>query len=205
MKGYKASYKGKCINLTYEVGNTYLIDKIKMCKYGFHFCEKMKDVLNYYEYNNNFVLFEVEALGQVITEVDKVVTDKLKIVRIVPKEEYTFPLPLREYDQNNNLIHSKDSNGVEEWQDFDQNNNLIHYKNSNGYEYWKEYDLNNNLIHSKDSNGVEEWKEFDQNNNLIHSKDSDGFEYWREFDQNNNLIHYKDSNGFEYRITIDNI
>ena len=43
------------------------------------------------------------------------------------------------------------------------NNNLIHYKDSNGYEYWNEYDVNNNLIHCKDSNGYEEWKEYDEN------------------------------------------
>ena len=135
MRGYKASYKGKCLTLNYEVGKTYSIDNIKMCKYGFHFCEKMKDVLEYYSYNNNFVLFEVEALGTVITEYDKSLTDKLKIIRIVPKEEYTFPLPLREYDQNNNLIHFKNSNGFEEWKEYDQNNNCIHFKNSNGLEY----------------------------------------------------------------------
>ena len=182
-KGYKASYKGKCLTLTYEVGKTYSIDKISICNYGFHFCKEMKDVVNYYLFNNNnFILFEVEALGQIITENDKSVTDKLKIIRIVPKDEYTFPLPLQEYDQNNNLIH---------------------YKNSNGFEYWKEYDQNNNLIHSKNSNGFEEWKEYDQNNNCIHFKNSKGFEKWQEYDQNNNLIHFKNSKGYEYNISIE--
>ena len=60
MRGYKASYKGKCLTLTYEVGKTYSIDKLELCKYGFHFCKKMKDVIKYYHYNNDFVLFEVD-------------------------------------------------------------------------------------------------------------------------------------------------
>ena len=202
MKAYKASYKGKCRELTYEVGKTFSIDKFELCKHGFHFCENMNDVIKYYPYNNDFVLFEVEALGQIITEGNKSVTNKLKIIRIVPKEEYTFELPLHEYDQNNNLIHYKDPNGNEEWKEFDQNNNLIHYKYSNGYEYWNEYDQNNNLIHCKDSYGIEYWKEYDQNNNCIHYKYSNGYEEWKEYDQNNNLIYYKDSYGLEYSITI---
>ena len=60
------------------------------------------------------------------------------------------------YDQNNNLIHSKDSDNFEYWQTFDQNNNLIHYKSSIGREYWKTYDQNNTLIYHIDSNGYEE-------------------------------------------------
>ena len=29
----------------------------------------------------------------------------------------------KEYDENNNLIHSKDSDGFEEWYEYDENNN----------------------------------------------------------------------------------
>ena len=59
----------------------------------------------------------------------------------------------RIYDKNDNLIHSKASNGLETYYKYDSNNNIIHYKNSNGIEYWQKYDSNNNLIHSKDCNG----------------------------------------------------
>ena len=65
--------------------------------------------------------------------------------------------------------------------EYDNNGNLIHSKNSNGYEYWKEYDSNGNLIHSKDSDGYESWKEYDSNGNQIHYKDSSGEEYWHEY------------------------
>ena len=223
-KGYKATYNMKCRGLTYEVGKTYTIDNTKICSHGFHYCENMNHVLNYYGYKPEFILLEVEDIGNGIKYGDKTVTNKLKVIRIVPKEEYTFEIPIIKYDSNNNEIHLKDSNGYESWAEYDSNNNRIHFKDSNGYEswaeydsnnnrihfkdsygyeYWKEYDSNNNLIHFKNSHGLEYWKEYDSNNNLIHSKDSKGSEEWREYDSNNNLIHSKNSKGDEWNITID--
>ena len=40
----------------------------------------------------------------------------------------------KEYNENNKLIHRKDSNGYEEWWEYNEKGNLIHYKNSNGEE-----------------------------------------------------------------------
>ena len=217
MKGFKATYNMKCKELTYEVGKTYNISSINICNHGLHYCKEMKDVLEYYDYNNTFILLEIEDLGNCITNGDKSVTNKMKVIRVIPKEEYTFEIPIVEYDSNNNLIHYKDSYGYEYWNGYDSNNNLIHYKTSYGYEewkewdsnnlihhkdssgseYWNEYNSNNNLIHHKNSDGYEEWKEYDSNNNLIHYKNSSGVEYWKEYDSNNNLIHYKDSRGYE--------
>ena len=202
MKGYKATYNMKCKDLTYEVGKTYNISSINICNHGLHYCENMKDVLNYYDYNNTFILLEIEDLGSCITRGNKSATNKMKVIRVIPKEEYTFEVPIMEYDSNNNLIHHKDSDGFEYWTEYDSNNNLIHSKYSDGFEYWQEYDSNNNLIHYKNSYGSEYWKKYDSNNNVIHHKDSDGFEYWTEYDSNNNLIHRKDSNT-EWFITID--
>jgi hypothetical protein len=90
IKGYKASYNGKCLDQLYEVGQTYTLkNKPRLCNYGFHFCKKADDVLKYYNIiDSNFVLFEVEAIGDVENEFDKSCTNKIKIVRIVPKEEY---------------------------------------------------------------------------------------------------------------------
>jgi YD repeat-containing protein len=183
MKGYKATYNMKCLTLTYEVGKTYEINSVEICRRGFHFCEKMEDVLGYYAYGDDFVLLEVEALGDIETKYDKSVTNKMKVLRVVPREEYTF-------------------NAVEEWKEYDANGNLIHYKNSNGEEYWIEYDANGNSIHHKDSNEFEEWKEYDANGNLIHCKNSFGDEYWMEYDANGNLIHHKNTEGIEWNITI---
>ena len=90
-------------------------------------------------------------------------------------------LSISEYDNNENLIHFKDSDGYEYWKEYDSNGNEIHSKYSNGEEYWYEYDRNGNKIHSKDSDGYEEWYEYDGNGNEIHSKDSSGEEYWHEY------------------------
>ena len=69
-------------------------------------------------------------------------------------------LSISEYDNNENLIHFKDSDGYEEWGEYDSNGNLIHYKNSDGKEEWNEYDSNGNQIHYKDNDGEEYWHEY---------------------------------------------
>ena len=48
-------------------------------------------------------------------------------------------LSISEYDNNGNLIHSKDSYGREEWNEYDNNGNLIHSKCDSSYEEWYEY------------------------------------------------------------------
>ena len=194
MKAYKASYNGVCRDFKYEVGQTYEITNIKICKRGFHACYKMVDTLNYYDYNEDFVLFEVELLGNIIEENNKVVTDKIKIVRVVPLEEYNgFKV-----DTRGNLLYYKDSGGYELWKEYDERNNRIHYKSSNRFEEWKEYNLNNKCIYRKDSTGLESWYEYDEHNNLIHYKHSDGYEVWRKYDSRNNIIHTRNSYGDEW-------
>ena len=69
-------------------------------------------------------------------------------------------LSISEYDNNGNLIHSKDSNGSEGWYKYDSNGNLIHSQNSHGLEKWYEYDSNGNQIHYKDNDGEEYWHEY---------------------------------------------
>ena len=65
--------------------------------------------------------------------------------------------------------------------EYDNNENLIHFKDSNGSEVWYKYDSNGNLIHSQNSHGLEKWYEYDSNGNQIHYKDNDGEEYWHEY------------------------
>ena len=69
-------------------------------------------------------------------------------------------LSISEYDNNGNLIHSKDIYSKEEWNEYDNNGNLIHSKYSNGREVWYEYDSNGNQIHYKDNDGEEYWHEY---------------------------------------------
>ena len=192
MKAYKASYNGVCRDFKYEVGMTYETDEIIICRRGFHACLNMANTLLYYKYNKYFVLFEVELLGKIIKDNDKVVTDKIKIVRVVPPEEYVdFKV-----DDKGNIIY-ENSCGIEYWNEYDLNKNCIYQKTSDGYECWNEFDERNNCIHYKDSDGTEWWREYDLNNNCIHRKHSNGSESWREFDSKNNCIHYKNNDGVE--------
>ena len=187
MKAYKATYNCTCKNITFELGKTYTYDKeLIMCQQGFHFCKNPLNTINYYPPNKNFILMEIEVLGDIIDgidieyvedKLDKSVTNKFKVTKILSNKE---SLDLIGYQLT-----------------YDQNNNLINYKNNESYECWKEYDKNNNLIHHKDNTGLEYWQEFDQNNNIIHYKNTDGLECWYKYDNNNNLIHYNNNQGYE--------
>ena len=89
MKGYKAFDKDlKCRELQYTVGKTTKIKgSIELCKNGLHFCEKLTSVFNYYPKTEHTRVCEVESSSNVITENDKSVTDSLKIIRELSKEE----------------------------------------------------------------------------------------------------------------------
>jgi len=174
--GYKATYDYKCRDITYEVGKLYEMDDIDICKRGFHYCDIMKDVMNYYNPiemsgdlldhppKNNFVLLEVEILGKVIVKDDKSVTDKMKIVRVIPWDEhklfeiddknravsFTTPLDRKtyhfEYDERDNLIGIKSDDGKENHLEYDERDNLIGIKSDDGKEIANfKYDHNNTI------------------------------------------------------------
>ena len=93
VKGFKGFESDlSCRGFRYEVGKTYEIDgEIELCSRGFHFCQKLFDVNSFYSFRRDDYRFcEVEALGDVITEENgtKSVTNKIKIVREIPKEEF---------------------------------------------------------------------------------------------------------------------
>ncbi len=66
VKGFKATDKnGKCRDHQFVVGETYELEgTAKLCKNGFHFCEKLFDVYNYYEKSVDTRLFEIEAVDR---------------------------------------------------------------------------------------------------------------------------------------------
>ena len=83
IKGYKVfNPDWTCRGFQYKVGETFVHNgNIEMCGSGFHFCRKASDCFNYYNFNSNNKVAEVEAIGLVETRGDKSVTDKIKIVR----------------------------------------------------------------------------------------------------------------------------
>ena len=191
MKGYKATYDGKCIGLTYEVGKTYSIDKLMMCECGFHFYLDLKDIVKYFRSDKNLVVFEVEAIGECIVEDDMAVTDKLKILREIPKEEYQEWI---RYDDRGNVIYFKKHDNYEKFFEYDSDGNMILEKSSN-YKWHYEYDSGGNLIHEIDQQGIEKFYEYDSEGNLIYSRGPAEIEIWREYDSNGNEVHYRYSDG----------
>ena len=158
MIAYKATYNMTCIDKTYEVGQTYTHEgELKLCSSGFHFCNIPDDTIEYYSYDKNYVLLEIEALGDIISSEDKSVTNKFKVLRVIPKEEYNSIFQRTKFDERGNIIYYKTSNGFEVWRKFDKNNNMIYYKDSDGTECWRKFDERNNCIHYKDSSGYKKF------------------------------------------------
>ena len=91
MKGYKV-FNGDwtCRDFKYEVGKTYEMEESpQCCGRGFHFCTNLADCFNYYSFNTDNKVAEVEALGGIDRDDDdtKHCTNKIKIVRELAWEE----------------------------------------------------------------------------------------------------------------------
>lgn len=92
MKGYKAFNKDlTCRGYQYEIGKTYeMDDKPIICERGFHFCENIADIFNYYNLNEKDTrVCEIEAMGEIVSseEDSKKATNKIKILREISWEE----------------------------------------------------------------------------------------------------------------------
>ena len=82
MKGYKVfNPDWTCKGMKYEVGKTYEYKgEIELCEAGYHFCRRLTDCFNFYRFDPNNKVAEIEALGIVHTS-GKSVTDRIRIVR----------------------------------------------------------------------------------------------------------------------------
>ena len=67
MKGYKVfNSDWTCRGYQYEIGKTYEIaENPQCCKVGFHFCKKLIDCFNFYEFDPNNKVAEIEAIGEI--------------------------------------------------------------------------------------------------------------------------------------------
>lgn len=85
MKGYKVfNSDWTCRGFQFEVGKIFEEDVTPVCcDRGFHFCTKASDCFNYYEFDCNNKVAEVEALGVIDTHADdsKCSTNKIHIIR----------------------------------------------------------------------------------------------------------------------------
>lgn len=85
MKGYKVfNPDWTCRDMQFEVGKSYEMEgKPVICKRGFHFCEKIVDCFQYYKFDSDNKVAEIEAFGELDFEEDekKYCTNKIKIIR----------------------------------------------------------------------------------------------------------------------------
>ena len=85
MKGYKVfNSDWTCRGFQFEVGKTFEEDvDPKCCNRGFHFCAKVSDCFNYYDFDSANKVAEVEALGTIDKndEDSKCSTNKIHIIR----------------------------------------------------------------------------------------------------------------------------
>ncbi len=90
MKGYKAFNRDlTCRGYQYEIGKEFEHKgEIGLCESGFHFCKRIVDIQKYYNLNNEDTrICKIEATGEIIEGEDKCVTNKIKIIKEVTKEE----------------------------------------------------------------------------------------------------------------------
>lgn len=88
-KGYKVfNPDWTCRDFQYEVGKTFVhTGEIGICEAGFHFCEKISNCFNYYNFDSENKVAEIEATGNIMTDGEKSVTDEIKIVREISWHE----------------------------------------------------------------------------------------------------------------------
>ena len=88
IKGFKAfSPDMICRDMQYEIGQEYKMDDTPIpCQKGYHFCKSIADCYSFYPMDDETVICEIEALGEVATDDDvKFCTNHIKIVRKVAK------------------------------------------------------------------------------------------------------------------------
>ena len=92
MRGYKALNEDMSTihgDMTYELNKEYSIyGKLKMCNNGYHFCNKLIDVYNYYSSNSR--IFEIDTLNGIVikdNEYDKYCSSKIKLIREISEKE----------------------------------------------------------------------------------------------------------------------
>lgn len=86
MKGYKVFNKNwMCRDKQYTCPGYFEENVVpKVCEAGMHFCKIAVDCFNYYNFDPNYHVAEVEAVGEIDTDGKKSCTNKLKIIREIP-------------------------------------------------------------------------------------------------------------------------
>jgi len=103
MKAYKAAREYRHHEIKFEVGNTYTFHgNLDPNEHGLNYYKIPRYTFCACQWRNDFKLLEVEVLGEFInndkesegSKLHNSVTDKMKITRVVPKEEFPILMGL---------------------------------------------------------------------------------------------------------------
>ncbi len=109
VKGFKGFNEDlTCRGFQYEIGKTYKHNgEVELCRSGFHFCRKLKDVYQFYNLKTSRIC-EIVADGKIIDDDKKSVCSRMRIVREVSREEILSIINIGE--KNTGMLNSGDLN-----------------------------------------------------------------------------------------------
>ena len=109
VKGFKGFNEDlTCRGFQYEIGKTYKHNgEVELCRSGFHFCRKLKDVHHFYNLKTSRIC-EIEADGKIDDDGVKSVCSRMRIVREVSREEIWSIINIGE--KNTGMFNSGDRN-----------------------------------------------------------------------------------------------
>ena len=109
VKGFKGFNEDlTCRGFQYEIGKTYKHNgEVELCRSGFHFCRKLKDVHHFYNLKTSRIC-EIVADGKIIDDGVKSVCSRIRIVREVSREEILSIINIGE--KNTGMFNSGDRN-----------------------------------------------------------------------------------------------
>jgi len=170
MRGYKVfNPDWKCYGMQYEVGRTYKHKgNLSLCESGFHFCEKLIDCFNYYQFNPNNKVAEIKAIGKIVNGDNKSVTDNISIIKEISWQNVLELVNLGKGntglgnpgDRNSGYWNSGNRNSGDwnsgDWNSGDRNSGNRNSGNRNSGDrnsgYWNSGDRNSGYWNSGDRN-----------------------------------------------------
>ena len=157
MIGYKAFNENlKCRGFQFEVGKTYdtyrAKEELELCSDTvFHFCRELHKIENVSDYRiSNSRVCEVIAEGDIVTDGDKYGTNKLTILREIPREELNKYNNCNSGDKNSGNRNSGDKNSGD-WNSGDCNSGNRNSGDKNSGD-WNSGDCNSGNRNSGDKN-----------------------------------------------------
>ena len=149
VKGFKGFNEDlTCRGFQYEIGKTYEHNgEVELCRSGFHFCRKLKDVHHFYNVKESRIC-EIVAYGKIIDDDKKSVCSRIRIVREVSREEIWSIINIGK--ENKGLCNSGNDNSGD-YNSGDLNSGSYNSGNDNSGDYNSGH-LNSGTLNSGDLN-----------------------------------------------------